>query len=187
MNRKMKILVTVAGLGLLVVGLFASSALAETPSPTPTPNGGGYGMPCHGAGGGDPVTLTRVAALLNITADQLKQELTAGKTLAQVAQAKGISEDAVATTILAPRKDMLAVMARYGYLTQEQADQIYQRLTEVTKTAINTAAWGTAGYGSGGMMQSGTGYGPGGMMQGGFGGAQSGYGSGMMRGWGRNL
>lgn len=141
--------------------------------PTPTP---GYGGGYHG-GVNDPVTLSRVAELLGINADQLKQELTAGKTLAEVAKAKGVSEDAVVTTILAPRKDVLAVLVRYGYLTQEQADQIYQRLAEATKAAINRPGWGSGsghggmmgGFGHGSMMgssSSGYGYGPGGMMQG---------------------
>ena len=153
MKRKLKMLGAALGLGLLVVGLFSSGVFAQTPTP---PNQG-YAGDCHGAYGGlgNQVTLQRVADLLKVSTTDLQNELNSGKTLAQVAQAKGVSEDSVVATILAPRKEMMNVAVRFGYMTEDQAGQAYQFMAERTEAAINTTWSAATGYGPGGMMGGG--------------------------------
>jgi len=114
MSRKLGILGSVL-LVTLVFVTFAGTALAQPP--TPTPPGRGYGL-----GFLDRVTLQRAATLLGTTPADLAAQLQQGKSLAQLAQAKGVTEQALTDNILQPIKDQLALQVKYGYLTQEQAD-----------------------------------------------------------------
>ncbi len=130
----------------------------------------------------------QVASLLGLTQTDLQNQLASGKTLADLADAKGVSHDILVQTMLGPYTDHLAIMVKYGYLTQAQADTYTQQAQTRLQTVI-TSKIGTQG-GFGGMMRgwpngspnstntapSGS-YGPGygmmggrGMMGGGFGG-----------------
>ena len=155
--------------------------------------GGGSGMMGAGYGMGlnNQVTLTRVAGVLRLSADDLLAQLKDGKTVAQVAEAKGVTTDTVADTILAPEAEILTVRVKYGYLTQEQADSILaqaaqrveQMLTVVHSglTGERPAAGQGYGRGHGGMMGGSS---SGGMMGGGSSGGMMGGGSsGGMMGW----
>ncbi|MDP3063746.1 MAG: hypothetical protein Q8O40_11145 [Chloroflexota bacterium] len=163
--------------------------------------GGGSGMMGAGYGMGlaDQVTLTRVAGVLGISADDLVAQLKDGKTVAQVAEAKGVSLDTVVSTILAPRAEALKARVTDGYLTQEQADSILAQAAQRVEQMLTVVHPGLTGQnpatgqsnGRGGMMggassggMMGGGYGRGGTMGGGFGGGMMGGGSsGGMMGW----
>ncbi|MBI4299660.1 MAG: hypothetical protein HY677_00885 [Chloroflexi bacterium] len=148
---------------------------------------------CHGDGGGMMglgLSLQNVAKLLNTDQATLIKDLQSGKTLLEIAQAKGVSQDALVNAILAPEKDMLALRVKYGALTQEEANTILQndtaRVQELIKTKLDNTSFGHGGMmgasGYGGMM-GGNGYGG---MMGSYGNSAggSGYG-GMMGGSGR--
>jgi len=174
MLKKVGILGGLALVALLLV-TFTGSALAAPPGP----NHYGFGFL-------DRVTLQRVATLLGATPADLTAQLQQGKTLAALAQAKGVAEQTLADMILQPFKDRLALQVKYGYLTQEQADALLQAQQARVKDLITATPGTNAENGFGGCHGSGWG-GPGGMMgtgMTGFGGqGMMGTGGSGMMGW----
>ena len=67
---------------------------------------------------------------LGLTREQVRAELKAGKSLAQIAAAQGKTADGLATAMLAPVKDRLAKAVAAKRLTRERADEILERLNE---------------------------------------------------------
>ena len=70
------------------------------------------------------------ARALGLTADQLWTELGNGQTIAQLAQAKNTTEQAVTTAALAAAKTELDRLVSAGTMTQAQAYAIYSRLQQ---------------------------------------------------------
>jgi hypothetical protein len=77
-----------------------------------------------------------VADYLGLTREQLRTELASGKSLAQIAQAKGKSVDGLVAAIVAPAKAGLAKAVENGHLTKARADEILARLTEGAKKLV---------------------------------------------------
>jgi hypothetical protein len=96
--------------------------------PGPGP-GFGFGHREHLFGG-----LDAAASYLGVTAEQLRTELTSGKTLADVAKAKGKSVDGLVTALTADMKKRLANAVAAGRITKADADkalaEIKQRVTD---------------------------------------------------------
>jgi hypothetical protein len=151
-------------------------------------NGVGYCGGYNGMMGQVRGAVTQVVAnAVDTTVTDLEAQLNSGKTLVEIAAAKGISQDQLITSLMAPVKDQTALMLKYGFMTQAQVDTMTQQLPAMLQIAINSKlntsdAWNlmesmTQKYG-GGMMggwgssaqQSGT-PGPG------FGGMMGGWGS----------
>lgn len=86
------------------------------------PNQGqrGQGMPGPGQA---------VADLLGMTPQDLRTELQAGKSLAQVAEAKGVSRDTLKAKILETRQARLDAAVAAGRMTAEQAQQAAARMS----------------------------------------------------------
>ena len=115
--------------------------VTTTPPTTVNPYAG-YG-PIFCGGGlvmNDQVTLTRVASVLGITYDQLVQRLQNGETIAQVAAVQKVDISKVVDTVVAAQTDIVNVLVKYGYLTQDQADTIIANL----RTRVEAALSGTA-------------------------------------------
>ena len=70
-----------------------------------------------------------VADILGITPQELRTEMQAGKTLAQVAEAKGISRDTLKAKLLEAHKTRIDAAVAAGKLTSEQAQQMIERAT----------------------------------------------------------
>ena len=117
----------------------------------------------------------QVATLLGTTVSDLEAQLTSGKTLAELAAAKGVSQDLLKQTMLGPANDMMALMLKYGYLTQEQVDSMTQRMQDVVQTMM-TAQIKDLDNDMWDIMQDMMGANGAGMM--------GSYGRGMMGGWG---
>jgi hypothetical protein len=83
------------------------------------------------------VTAARVAQLLGTTTDELKAQLVAGKTLAAIAKDKGVSQDKLVSTILAPVSDEMGVMAKYGYVTAAQQTELMQLAQDKVNALVN--------------------------------------------------
>jgi Protein of unknown function (DUF2680) len=145
----------------------------------------GYGAAFCGGGlvMNDTVTLQRVAVTLGITYDQLVKDLQNGQTIASIAAAQKVDLSKVIDTVVAAQTDMVNVLVKYGYVTQDQADTIIANLrTRVENVLSATVPADTTGYGYGcfGAANTGTvtpvapssGYG---------------YGYGMMGGAGRGM
>ena len=92
---------------------------------------GGKGGPDLGRPGGADV-LGVVAQALGMTTQDLTTQLQAGKTLADLAQAKGISQDAVKTAIATAKKAEVDAAVTAGRLTADQATQAKQRIDQET-------------------------------------------------------
>jgi hypothetical protein len=84
----------------------------------------------RGPGGpGDMRGGAQLATILGITPEQLRTEFQAGKSIAQIAQEKGISRDTLKQKILDARKAELDAAVQAGRLTAAQRDQIMARMT----------------------------------------------------------
>lgn len=170
--------------GLLMLGMVAGSVSAATPTPTPPGppaagqqsgwQGRGFG---YGAGFGYQAISGPISNLLGMTADQIRAERLAGKSLAQIAADKGVSKDSLVNAMVASHKSVLDARVKAGTLTQAQADaalaQMKTRVSEsVDRTEVgpNRPADGQGlglAFGRGPMgrqlgPQDGTGFGPGG-------------------------
>ena len=120
MNIK-KLLTIVGVLGILVAALPAGAAFAQGPS------GSGQNPPLglgRGDWGGPDNSLVAVAAkVLGMEQTALVAELNTGKTIAAVAQAKGVALDKIVTAFVQPHVDWLTQAVEDGKITQAQADQ----------------------------------------------------------------
>jgi hypothetical protein len=118
MNIK-KLLTIVGVLAILVAALPAGAAFAQGPSNQNPPLGLG-----RGNWGGPDNSLVAVAArVLGMEQTTLVAELNTGKTIAAVAQAKGIALDKIVTAFVQPHIDWLTQAVKDGKITQTQADQ----------------------------------------------------------------
>ena len=71
-----------------------------------------------------------VAEALGLTVEQLRTELKAGKSLAEIAATKGISKDQLVALLTKPAKERLAKAVTAGRITQARADELTTKLTE---------------------------------------------------------
>ena len=126
------------------------------------------GGPMHGGmmapGGVHESAWAAIADKLGMTYDELAAAVQGGKTMAQLADEKGVSLDALKQVAIEAKKAALADLVEQGVLTQEQADWMLDRMDDMP------------------MSGFGNGVGPGGC-HGGQPGA-SGVPGGMMHGWG---
>ncbi|HZG17201.1 MAG TPA: hypothetical protein VE710_19650 [Candidatus Bathyarchaeia archaeon] len=76
--------------------------------------------------------------LLNLTADELQEALKAGKSLAEVAEAQGVSTEDVIDLLTTQREEQLDQAVEEGKLTKEQADQKKENLEETIKKMVES-------------------------------------------------
>ncbi len=115
------------GLALLVVsmaGLAVVGAVsAQGPEAAPTPQEGtlwgrAWGHMRAGMGAISEV----ISELLGLTPEEIHAEREAGKTLAEIANEQGITDEALIEAIVAGRTEAIEQAVADGTLTQEQAD-----------------------------------------------------------------
>jgi hypothetical protein len=75
-------------------------------------------------------------ALLKLDAAKLKEELKAGKSLAEIAAAQGVSTEAVIDLLTKQHEEKLAEAVKAGKLTQEQADKLKENTAERVKAFV---------------------------------------------------
>ena len=97
---------------------------------------GGRGMP-EWAGMDDAA-----AALLGMTQEEIQAERLAGKSLAVLAQAKGVSVDTLSEAIVAEHQADLAKLVADGKMTQAQADAMISRMQEQVKLMVERTGTG---------------------------------------------
>jgi hypothetical protein len=144
-----------AAVVLGVIGLFVvGSAFAQTPTPwagAPIMGWNRAGGCGGGCGGGCVISGTNtihdaVAKTLGITTEQLYAERSAGKTLAQIAKDKGVSEQQLTDAILAALKQFTDQAVKDGRITQAQADWAQAQAKAMVPLMLNTP------FGPGGMQ-----------------------------------
>ncbi len=173
---KIAVIATVAVLAIAALG--AGFVLAQTPTPpAPWGNGygmmggnGGYGMMGNFAQNGDgyawmnnmhqwmttnggmhTLVWNGLADALNLTPEGLNEQLASGKTLTQIAEAQGVSQEQLAVALETSVKAGLDKAVADGALTQVQADQMLGHMA-------GNYAWMISQMGAG----AGAGFGPGG-------------------------
>ncbi len=145
MNRGLKIGI----LGLLVVGALViamtGTALAqeETPTPEQKPYGWhGWGRG-FGRGIGGQVGLEAAAEALGMTADELSTQLWGGKTLADLAEEKGVDLQDVRDAVIAAQeqatRDAIEQAVEDGIITREHANWLLE--------GLDKGYWGGRGFG----------------------------------------
>jgi hypothetical protein len=100
---------------------------------------GGFGLGRHGGPGGPGMHgfghLDAAASYLGLTETELATELAGGKTLADVAKAKGKSVDGLVSALVADEKKELDAAVASGRITKAQADEMLanakQRFTDM--------------------------------------------------------
>ena len=80
--------------------------------------------------------------LLGMTQAEIQAERLAGKSLAELAQAKGVSKDALTKAILDEHKADLAKLVANGKMTQAQADAMVNRMQEQVKLMVERSGTG---------------------------------------------
>jgi hypothetical protein len=175
--------VALAG-GLLLGGALAGTAVAQQsteapwgPGTCPMGFGGGPragrgpgagGGPNFGPGAGrgpgagpaaglQGTTHDAIATALGMSSDELFTAMRSGKTVAQLAQEKGVELEAVVKAALEAHDKALDAQVQAGRLSQEQADLMDSRM----EAKIRAMIAGQYGPGSGGGPGSGPGMGPG--------------------------
>lgn len=81
--------------------------------------------------------LNATASALNLTPEQLKTEVQAGKSLADLAKAQGVDVQKVKAAALNTGKTQLDAAVKAGKLTQSQADKAYQTVVLWIDDLIN--------------------------------------------------
>jgi hypothetical protein len=133
-----KRLTTIVGAMVLIsfLGLFAvGSVFAQGPTPTPpqTPWQGAWGRVCQGAG----VVSDALSKLLGMTPEQIYAERSAGKTLAEIAKDKGVTDQQLIDAIVAGRAEVIAQAVKDGRMTQAQADWMLAKMKAMAPFQIS--------------------------------------------------
>ncbi|MDP2719920.1 MAG: hypothetical protein Q8P44_08865 [Dehalococcoidia bacterium] len=94
-----------------------------------------------------------IADFLGLTADELTLELQQGKTLAQIAEARNITRDALIEAVIASHNEHLQTLVANDNITAEQAEQMLAFMTEKANWMIDRVhdSSGFGGPGWGGM------------------------------------
>lgn len=167
MNTPLKVTLTATIVVLIIAALGVGFAFAQTPTP-PAPWGNGYGMMGNGngmmggyaqngvsnihqwmlnTGGMHTLVWNGLAEALGLTPDELNAQLADGKTLAQVAEAQGVSQEQLAAALENSVKAGLEKAVAEGVLTQQQADWMLTRMAGNYEWMLTRM---DAGYGAGG-------------------------------------
>lgn len=147
-TKKVKMLVGAMALALSVGGLGAAYAEdSQTTTKTDV---------VQKAGPGKFMMRTNMFAaneellnLLHLSADELKTQLSDGKTLAEIIKAQGVSEEDVIELIVKQQEERLAKAVTDGKLTQEQADKQKENLEDMAKKMLEGTGFGKIGMGFG--------------------------------------
>ena len=147
------------------------AAMVDGKAPSGGKPGGPGGMGGPGMGHRGPGGLEAAAKVLGMSVEDLGKELWSGKSLADVAKAKGVDKQKVIDAMVAEAKDRLAQAVKDGHLTQAQADErakdLTQRITDMVDGKMPKMPKMPEGGMPGGMGHHGMG--PGGMGPGGMG------------------
>lgn len=93
--------------------------------------------------------LSKVAAVLGLSTDELKAQLQSGKSLAEIAKAQSVDVSRVIDTIVADIKTKLAADVASGERTQAEVDaklaEITARVTEMVNSSLPKPGMGFGG------------------------------------------
>lgn len=139
---------------------------------TGEPMGSGAGMGTRGMMGKNFAGAMPevIAEELGMTVDELQAARNEGKSVADLAEAKGVKVDALVAKMVESRKADLEQLVKDGKMTQEQMDTMLKNMESMMENAIERDTVGPVNGGKNGMMNGGNGPmngSKGGMMNGG--------------------
>lgn len=97
-----------------------------------------FGFGTMGMGSESLITTSDIANALGITDATLTADLRSGKSIAEIAKAQNKDLATVKQTLLADAKSELATEVSNKTLTQSQADQLYQNLSDSIDNLLNS-------------------------------------------------
>lgn len=154
MNKKL--LLAVIGISLAAIVVFAVVphvfAQAPTPDPQQTP---GWGLRGWMVGGTKPMheyMEEAMAEKLGMTEDELEKELASGKTMWQVSEERGFTQDEFLSMMREARNLALDKMVADGVITQAQADWMKDRGNFMWENGCPMGGLGRNGWRGQGMM-----------------------------------
>ena len=106
--------------------------------------GGGFEM-------GGQAVLDAVAKALGMTTADVQTQLRSGKTLADLAQSKGVDQNTVKQAIVAAQKAQVDQLQQAGRITADQATQMKSRIDQEAANLDLTKPFFGRGFGPGGM------------------------------------
>ncbi len=181
-----RLLVSLAAAAAMAAVIVPAAMAATAGQAAPGP-GYGWGCPMWGYGYGSGAqanidysqipTWKTLGDKLGMNPNDLVKELQGGKSVADVASEKNVSEQTLIDALMAPQIDLLKLRVQYGYMTHDQANAAQQAEAASVKSMLEqkgfSGGYGPGGYGYGfGMgpgMMWGNGYGRGGYgMMGGY-------------------
>ena len=146
------VLVTATAFGAYSV--LAQDGATATPNPS-SPNTGGYGWRMQDMLGtawqGDPME-TVVASALGIDVNMLVTELQSGKTLAQIAEARGVDLQSVHDAMLSTMTETINAMVASRTMTQAQGDTYLTWMRNNVGQMPMFSGWGFSQSPGHGMM-----------------------------------
>jgi hypothetical protein len=101
--------------------------------------GGRFGGCGFGMGGSENSLVSVAAEKLGMTVEQLVDELEAGKTIAAVAQAKGVEPKTIVDAYVALRAEYLAELVADERITQAQADEMLAHMRAEAEEHLEAA------------------------------------------------
>ena len=159
MNKWMKIgtLATVVAV-VALLSLGAVSAFAQGPTPgTPPAYGRALGLGMGGFGGPQNSMVAVAAKVLGMDQTALVAELNAGKTIADVAKAKGVALDKIVNAFVDTRAQTLKVSVDAKRITQAQADATLAAMKAHAQSEL-TSKYTPHAYGAGRGQGAGLGF-----------------------------
>ena len=107
-------------------------------------------MPSTGARSVHTIVWNELSSALKLTPEELNAQLASGKTLAQIAEAQGVSQEQLSKSLEASVKAGLNKAVTDKLLTQEQADWMFSQMSGNWDWMLSHMGTGGMGFGPGG-------------------------------------
>ncbi|MDO8848768.1 MAG: hypothetical protein Q7W51_10330 [Coriobacteriia bacterium] len=148
MNKRKALALVSAGLVAgLVFGSVGAAYAATGTAGTPLGAGARMGQAIRDAGAR---MIDIVADLTGLSVEDVQAQRAEGNSISDIAEANGVSSDAVVDEALAARKAILDAKVADGSITQEQADLAYEQMTERVTERVATDEVGRPSWAAGG-------------------------------------
>ncbi|MBN2238603.1 MAG: hypothetical protein JW712_02425 [Dehalococcoidales bacterium] len=161
MKKGLKITGVAVGIALMLTAVLGTTVFADAGDgecdACTTAYAGENGW--HGVNGMGKGSMEAVYGLLGLTEDEVHELREEGYSLAEIAEANGVSVDELVEAIMAVKTDDLEARVAEGTLTQERAEQMMQvmeqrTLQNVTRNQVGAPEWRGGSRGNSGCDET---------------------------------